>query len=220
MAEAVTLQVEPRDPEKNKGTGTRVSRRLRAQGRVPAVVYGHKQTPQPISLARDDVWEIIKRSIHLAQLQIGDTNQMVLVRDVQWDHLGKEIIHLDFARVSADESIQTEVRLELRGTAKGIAEGGVLEQLVHSVTVTCLATAIPDSIRVDVSGLELGHAIHVKELVLPPGVEVNADPDLLLVHCVAPRAAEPEPTEAAAATATEPELIGRKPEDKEKEDEK
>ena len=75
---------------------------------------------------------MIKKSTHLAELQLGGTTEMVLVRDVQWDHLGKEIIHLDFARVSADESIETEVRLDLRGTAPGVAEGGVLEQLVHS----------------------------------------------------------------------------------------
>ena len=71
------------------------------------------------------------------------------MRDVQWDHLGKEIIHLDFARVSADESIETEVRLDIRGTAPGVAEGGVLEQLVHTLRVTCRASAIPDAIRVD-----------------------------------------------------------------------
>lgn len=220
MAEAVTLQVEPRDPQKNKGTGTRVARRLRAQGRIPAVVYGHKQTPQPISLARDDVWEIIKHSVHLAQLKIGDATEMVLVRDVQWDHLGKEIIHLDFARVSADESIKTEVRVEIRGTASGAAAGGVVEQLVHAVTVTCRANAIPDSIRLDISRLELGQAIHVRDVTLPEGVEIDADPDVLLVHVVAPRTAEPTAAEGEAPTATEPELIGRKAEDKEKEEEK
>ena len=123
MAEAVKIQVEARDPAKNKGTGTRAARKLRAQGRIPAIIYGHKQTPVPISLARDDVWEMIKRSTRLAQLKVGDATEMVLVRDVQWDHLGKEIIHLDFARVSAGESIETEVRIDLRGSAPGAAEG-------------------------------------------------------------------------------------------------
>ncbi|HEV3167617.1 MAG TPA: 50S ribosomal protein L25 [Isosphaeraceae bacterium] len=217
MAEAVTLKVEKRDPQKNKGTGTRVVKRLRAAGRVPGIIYGHKLTPVPITLAKDDVWEMIKHSTHLAQLQLDDGVQMVLVRDVQWDHLGKEIIHLDFARVSADESIQTEVRLDVRGTAPGLAAGGILEQLVHKLTVTCRANAIPDAIRVDISHLEIGNAIHVRELVLPEGVVVDADEDQLLVHVVAPRAeVEPEPAEGAAASA-EPELIGRKPEDKDEE---
>jgi large subunit ribosomal protein L25 len=219
MADAITLQAEPRDPQKNKGTGTRISRRLRAQGRVPAIIYGHKQTPVPVSLARDDVWDMIKRSTHLAQLKIGDAgSEMVLVRDVQWDYLGKEIIHLDFARVRADESIETEVRLDIRGTAPGVAAGGVLEHLVHSIKVTCLPTAIPDAIRIDVSGLELGQAIHVRELPLPAGVTVDADPDMLLVHVVTPRA-DTEAVPGEAPTTAEPELIGRKPEDKDKKDE-
>src|SRR5205085_9724594 len=107
MADAVKIHVEARDSQKNKGTGSRVARRLRAQGRIPAIIYGHKQTPVPISLSRDTVWDMIKRSTHLAELTIDGAVQMVIVREIQWDHLGKEIIHLDFARVSAEESIET-----------------------------------------------------------------------------------------------------------------
>jgi large subunit ribosomal protein L25 len=216
MADAVKIAVEARDPVKNKGTGTRVARRLRAKGQIPAIIYGHKETPVPISLARDTVWEMIKRSTHLAELDLGGTAQMVLVRDVQWDHLGKEIIHLDFARVSAEESIETEVRLDVKGVAPGQAEGGVLEQPIHSVSVTCRANAIPDTIRIDVSNLRLNQAVHVRDLVVPEGVTVNADPDLVLVHVVT-RAAAPEPVSAAEAEAVlQPEVI--KPERKEKEE--
>jgi large subunit ribosomal protein L25 len=216
MADAVKFAVEARDPQKNKGTGTRVARRLRAQGRVPAIIYGHKQAPVPISLPRETIWEMIKKSVHLAELDLGGTSETVLVRDVQWDHLGKEIIHVDFARVSAEETIETEVRLDVRGLPPGVGEGGVLEQPVHTVSVTCRAGAIPDSIRVDVNGLHLGEGIHVRELVLPEGVTVNADPDLLLVHVVArAAAAEPAPAPEAEAAA-QPEVI--KPERKEKEE--
>ena len=158
MADAVKIQAEVRDPQKNKGTGSRVSRRLRKQGRIPAIVYGHKQAPVPISLTRESVWEMIKKSTHLAELVLGDTTEIALVRDVQWDHLGKEILHLDFGRVSADETIETEVRIDLRGTAPGIAEGGVLELLVHNVGVTCRANAIPDAIKIDISNLHLNAA--------------------------------------------------------------
>jgi large subunit ribosomal protein L25 len=216
MAEAVKIAVEARDPQKNKGTGTRVARGLRARGRIPAIIYGHKKDPVPISLAREAVWEMIKKSTHLAEISLGGSTETVLVRDVQWDHLGKEIIHLDFARVSAEESIETEVRLDVRGLAAGVAEGGVLEQPVHTVSVTCRAGAIPDAIRIDVSGLQVGQAVHVRELSLPPGVTVNADPELLLVHVVS-RAATVEPTPAAEGeTPTQPEVI--KPERKEKEE--
>jgi large subunit ribosomal protein L25 len=220
MAEAVAVKVESRDPAKNKGTGTRVARRLRAAGRIPAIVYGHKETPQPISLARDDVWQMIKNHTHLANLKLGDTTQMVIVRELQRDHLGKEVVHLDFARVSADESIETEVPLELHGTAPGTAEGGVLEFLVHQISVTCRAIAIPDSIRVEIGELHLNQGIHIRDLKLPEGVVANDDPDRLLVHVVT-RVVAAEPTPEAAAAAAEPELIGRKPDEKgEEKDEK
>jgi large subunit ribosomal protein L25 len=215
MAEAVKIVVEARDPAKNKGTGSRVARRLRAQGRVPAIIYGHKQTPVPISVARDAVWEMIKKSTHLAELSLDGGTEMVLVRDVQWDHLGKEIIHLDFARVSAEESIETEVRLEVRGQPAGLGEGGILEQPVHTVTVTCRANAIPDSIRIDVSQLHLNQGIHVRDLTLPEGVTVNDDEDLLLLHVVS-RSAAPEAAGEGGETPSQPEVI--KPERKEKEE--
>jgi large subunit ribosomal protein L25 len=160
---------------------------------------------------------MVKAPGHLAELDLGGTTETVLIREVQWDHLGKEILHLDFARVSAEEIIETEVPLELRGHAPGIAAGGILEQVVHSVRIKCPAGAIPDSIKVDVSNLQVDQGVHVRELSLPPDVTVDADPELLLVHVVV-RAAPPEPAaEAAAETPTQPEVI--KPERKEKEKE-
>jgi len=216
MADAVKIQVEARDPAKNKGTGSRVARRLRKQGMIPAIIYGHKQTPVPISLPRATVWEMIKKSTHLAELSVGGATETVLVRDVQWDHLGKEIIHLDFARVSADESIETEVRLDYRGVAPGVSEGGSLEVVVHELSVTCRANAIPDSIKVDVSDLHMNQAVHLKDLTLPEGVTASGDPDTVLVHVVS-RAIEAEPAPAEGADTTQPEVI--KPErGKEKDD--
>lgn len=217
MADVVTIAVEARDPAKNKGTGSRVARKLRTQGKIPAIIYGHKQTNQPITIGRDEVWQMIKKSTHLAQLKIGDATEMVLVRDVQWDHLGKEIIHLDFARVSADESISTEVKLDLHGTAPGVSEGGVLDFLVHTLTVRCRATSIPDSIRVDVSDLHLDKAIHVRDLKLPEGVTTDTDPELTIAHVTTPRTSTDT---AEGATSAEPEVIGRKAEDKDKEEKK
>ena len=211
MSDAVSITVEARDPAKNKGTGSRFSRKLRSQGRIPAIIYGHKQAPQPISMTRDDVWQMIKKKTHLAQLSWGSGSEMVLVREIQWDHLGKEIIHLDFARVSADEAIETEVPLEVHGTAPGISEGGTLEVVVHAVAVSCRPTAIPNAIRVEVGSLKMGQGIHLKDVTAPEGVTLVGDPDLLLVHVVAPRT-NVEPTEGVV----EPEVIGRKAEDKEK----
>jgi len=212
MAEAVTIVVEPRDKSKNQGTGSRVSRRLRKQGRIPAIVYGHKIDPVPISLARDDVWQMIKKATHLAQLQIGGQTEMAMVRDVQWDHLGKEIIHLDFFRVSAHERVTTEVKLVLHGTAPGVAEGGILEQPIHALAIACEATSIPDTIRVEIGELHLNGMIHIKDLKLPEGVTATGDPDAVLVH-VAPKTAAEATTEPGGPS--EPEVIGKAEEKKE-----
>ena len=213
MAEAVKIRVESRDPLKNKGTGTRVARRLRANGQIPAIIYGHKQAPVPISLPRESVWSMIKKSTHLAELEMDGTTETVLIRDVQWDYLGKEILHLDFARVSVGESIETEVRIDLKGTAPGVAAGGVLETTVHAVHVVCRADAIPDSFKVDISSLQIGGAIHLRDLKVPEGVTVKGDPEMLLVH-ITTKVAEAPTTEAAEGT--QPEVI--KPERKDKED--
>lgn len=211
MSEALKLKVEPRDPAKNKGTGTRASRRLRESGRIPAVIYGHKQAVVPISLAAVDARSMIEGASHLAELDLGGQTETVLIRDVQWDHLGREILHVDFARVNKEELIETEVELEYKGEAPGVAEGGLLETVVRHLTVKCPAGSIPDTIKVDVSGLKLNEAIHVRELKLPQGVVVEADADLLLVHVVAPAQ---EAASAEGGEPVQPEVI--KPERKDK----
>ena len=194
---ATPRRTKGRAPSSPASSGPRVA--------SPAIVYGHKQAPTPISLTRDSVWEMIKKKTHLAELEMdGGANETVLVREIQWDHLGKEIIHLDFARVSAGDSIETEVPIELRGTAPGLAEGGILEQLIHDLAIVCRADAIPDNIKVDVSDLHIGKAIHVKELKLPEGVVAQADPDTLVVH-VTTKVAEAAPAEAAEGI--QPEVI-------------
>jgi large subunit ribosomal protein L25 len=218
MSDAVKIRVEPRDPVKNKGTGSRVARRLRGRGLIPAVIYGHKEAVVPITVTRDDVLRLVKVPGRLADLDVNGKAETVLIRDVQWDHLGKEILHLDFARVSAEEVIETEVALELRGQAAGIAAGGIVEHLVHTLRITCRAGSIPDSIKMDISHLEIDQGIHVRDLTLPPDINVKADPDLLLVHVVMRAVVEEEKPEPEVAEApVQPEVI--KPERKEKEKE-
>jgi len=212
MADALKLRVETRDPAKNKGTGTRVSRRLRNAGRVPGVIYGHKQDVVPISLSATDVDAMVHGASHLAELDLGGKTETVLIRDVQWDHLGKAILHVDFARVNIGELVDTEVNLDYRGTAQGVVDGGVLEQVLHKLSIKCPAGSIPDVIKVDVSGLKVDEGIHVRDLELPSGVVADADPDVLLVHVVLKTAGGEE--EAGAESVSQPEVI--KPERKEK----
>jgi large subunit ribosomal protein L25 len=135
--------------------------------------------------------------------------EKALIRDVQWDHLGKELLHVDFTRVAVDERIVVAVPLEIRGVAPGVNAGGTLDQPIHTLSVECLAIRIPDSIRVNVGELQIGGAIHVKDLVLPPGVKAMADPEAVVVH-VTTKVVEPEavaPVEVPEQA--EPEVIGR-----------
>ncbi len=187
MADTVTIEVQPRDPKKNKGTGSRASSKLRDQGRVPAIIYGHKKDSITISLANEDIAMMLKKQVHLARLSWNGTSELAVVRDVQWDYLGKSIIHLDFQRVDDEEMVSAEVALELYGDPVGVSQGGRLEQSMRSITIVAKPADIPKVIIVEVSHLGLGQAIHVKDLrkgLLPEGVDTELDESMLIVHII------------------------------------
>jgi large subunit ribosomal protein L25 len=206
MAESVVLDTQPRTNQ-----GTRAARKLRKEGRIPAVIYGHKEATVAVTLAGEDLERAIRQGTRVVDLKAGGKLEKTLIREVQWDHLGKEVLHVDFTRVSADERIRVNVPVELRGIAPGVTGGtGVLDQPIHSLAIECLAISIPESIRVAVNELQLGMAIHVRDLVLPPGVTAMSDPDAIVVHVTA-KQVEPEAPAAPPVEATaEPEIIGRK----------
>ncbi|HEV3261529.1 MAG TPA: 50S ribosomal protein L25 [Gemmataceae bacterium] len=205
MNESLVLVTRQRE-----GRGTRLARRLRKQGLVPAVIYGHQEGTLPVALPADDLSKVIRQGVHVLDLQTDGTAQKVLIREVQWDHLGKELLHVDFARVGADERVVVTVPIEIKGTAPGISAGGILDQPIHSIAVECLVTSVPASVRVNVNELQLGAAIHVRDLVLPPDVKVMADPDAIVVH-VTQKQLEEAPVAAppVAEQTAEPEVIGR-----------
>ena len=184
MAESVELQAQQRDTQ-----GTSHSRRLRKKGLVPAVVYGHKEKTQSLTIAAEELSKAIRHGVRVVDLKQPSGVQKALIREVQWDAMGHDILHVDFARVAADERITLEVRVELRGTAPGIAAGGVLVQPIHNLSVECLVIAVPESIRVNIGELQLNQAIHVKDLTLPAGLVVKNDPEAIVVQ-VTPQVAE------------------------------
>jgi large subunit ribosomal protein L25 len=205
MAESVTLAAQSRST-----SGTHEARRMRKKGLIPAVVYGHKEATLAVTVNRDDLYKVVRHGVRVVDLQAEGKTEKALIRDVQWDHLGLDILHVDFARVAADERIKIEVRIELRGTAPGVTAGGVLDQPIHSLVVECLAIAVPESIRVPIAELLIGQAIHVKDLKLPEGVTTAVDPDAIVVQVAAPKAEEEAATVAPVAEQAEPEVIGRK----------
>jgi len=206
MKQTLVLETQQRD-----GRGTRAARRVRAQGLVPAIVYGHQEANESVSVSHAELYKAIRQGTHVLDLKTSGNIQKVLIREVQWDHLGHDIVHVDFARVAADERVTVTVPIEIRGTAPGVSAGGVLDQPVHSLHVECLVTDMPDSIRVNIGELMLGSMIHVRDLQLPPNVRVMDEPDTVIV-LVAAKKVEEEPAVAAAAAPeqAEPEIIGRK----------
>lgn len=208
MAETVSFATKPR-----KEHGSSKARGLRRAGRVPAILYGHKEAVVPMALDVDELEKALRHGARVVELQVDGRNEQALIHQVQFDHLGKEILHVDFKRVSKDERVVVNVRLELRGTAPGVTAGGVLDQPIHSLSVEALAVSLPDSIRVNIGEMQIGSMLHARDIVLPPGVTLKADPDAVvlsvrqpIVEEVAPAAV---PAEGAAAAA-EPEVITRR----------
>jgi large subunit ribosomal protein L25 len=211
MAESVKLVVQPRD-----GFGTRTTRRLRQQGLLPAVLYGHKEATIPLALSHDEFVKAVRHGARLVALKTNGNSEAAIIQDVQWDHLGKDVLHVDFRRVSEDERVVVSVPLHLRGIAPGVTGGGILDQPLHTLSVECLVTAVPESIRVNIGELQIGNSIKVRDLHLPEGVKAMNDPDAIVLQITAPLA---EPAPAAAETA-EPEVIGRQAKPEEGEEEK
>jgi len=188
--------------------GTRYARRLRSAGQLPAVVYGHGETPESIILPAHDTVVELKHGARMLQVELDGQPTQYLVKAVQYDHLGTTPIHLDLMRVDLTEMVTVDVGIELRGTPKGVADGGVLEQLLGHLTVRCLVTQIPDTLRPSVTHLGVGDALNVGDLKLPEGVTTEADPGerVAFVRVLAEEAAvEAAPTEEVA----QPEVIGR-----------
>jgi large subunit ribosomal protein L25 len=153
--------------------GSRAAKRLRDTGAIPGVIYGHGEDVLPVTLPRREVSIHLNKGAHVFELQVDGKQERVLVKDVQYDHLGSEVIHVDFARVSFDERVTVTVPLELKGEPKGAEEGGVLTQVIANLEVECLVLEIPDAIRHNVSEMNLNDVLHIKDLKLPTGVKAS-----------------------------------------------
>lgn len=203
MTESVVLVT-----EKREGRGSREAAKLRKLEKVPAVVYGHKEETLSISVQQDTLMSAIRHNARVVDLSVGGKTEKAQIVEVQWDYLGKEILHVDFKRVSADERIIQQVPIEIRGVAPGVSEGGRLDQPLHLLKIECPALNIPTSIRVNIGELHLEGAIHVRDLKLPDGVKALAEGDAIVIHVVKPK------VEAATGEVipgqAEPEVITRK----------
>jgi large subunit ribosomal protein L25 len=216
MAE-VTLEVSRREQ-----TGKEVAKKLRRDGKVPAVVYGGHKEPVAITVDRKAVSELVQKSEHgvrsvfLLKMAGTDQQRHAMIKEITIDPISRRMKHIDFVRVVMDEMIKVTVPVHITGTAIGVKEGGLLDWQVREVHIECLPTAIPDSIDVDVSPLGGHEYYRVKDLKLPEGARVLDDPERVVVGVTHARAEVSEAAEGAAGGA-EPEVIKKgKPEDEKK----
>lgn len=193
---------------RRKETGTAACRKLRRSGMVPGNVYGHGQEPLPITVSSEVIRPIVTSGAHVINLEFEGKTETALIREVQWDTFSTYVRHLDLVRVDANERVRISVPVQLKGTAIGILAGGIVEQPLHSLHIDCPAIQIPDFISVKIGHLEIGQAVHVKELAdLPEGVKILDAPEALIVHIVKPGIIEEPAAGEAVPGPAEPELI-------------
>jgi len=196
-------------------TGTRYAARTRAQGKLPAVIYGHKKDPVHIAVDAKELTELLHHNAHLIDVDVAGKSEPCLVKDIQWDYLGRNLIHVDLARVDLSEEVQVEVEVELTGQAVGLKEvGALLEQSSNTIQVKCRADAIPERLTHDVSEMTVGDSLLVSGLTLPAGVTAVNDPDSLVAHLSVTKVQAEE--EEAVEGEEQPEVISGKPEGEEK----
>lgn len=200
--ERLKLEIAPRE-----GRGKSATRKLRALDRVPGVVYGSGIEPTPITADRIALARVLRGGANALVDLTGEKSlegKPVLVKEVQRDPLSRKHLHFDLYAPNLQQRIDVEIPLHYVGTPKGVSlDGGVLEPLLRTLEVSCMPLAIPESIEVDVSGLAIGDAIHVRDIQLPPDVASKLEADTTLVHVIAPRLEE----EAAVAAPAEGEAV-------------
>jgi large subunit ribosomal protein L25 len=203
--------------EKRKSHGKRNNERLRRAGRLPAVLYGHGEEAVSLTLAADQFEASLRHGAKVVDLD-GDANGKALLQDVQWDTFCQQVLHVDLLRVRAGEKVKIDVPIELRGESPGALEGGLIEQIVHSIEIEVALDVIPDRLHISIKNLKVGDHLTAKDIIdLPPGAKILSDEDEMIVHCVMP-VAEEEKAAAEEGAVAEPEVIGKGKEDEEEEE--
>jgi len=202
MGKALLLKAEIREH-----TGSKDAKKLREDGRIPAIVYGHKEKPVAVSLDRNTMMEGLHGGRRLMDVQIGGKKEKMIVKDLQYDYLGKDIIHVDLMRVDVTETVRVTVPVELKGTAKGTHEGGIIEECTDHLEIECRATDIPESVVVSVKEIGVGDTLHASDIELPDEVKLVSSPETLVVTCHLVAAARTT-EEVEKETPVSPEVIG------------
>ncbi len=203
-------------------TGKQVAKTLRRDGSLPAVVYGSGEPPTPLTLDYREFEGFLRKTRGesvVINLEIeGMDDKKALLRDLQRDYLRNQLLHADFQQIRMSDQITTEVSLVMIGEPVGVTrDGGVLDQSLRVIEISCVASEIPEHLEVDISNLSMGETIHISDLSFD-NVEIVTDGEVAVVSVLTPMAEEPEEEEAVEEL-EEPEIIGRAQEDGEGEEE-
>ncbi len=195
-------------------TGKGVARKLRAAGRVPAVIYGHRREPQGLSVNARELTRLLDRisaGSTVIELGLGATPARTLIREIQRHPVKRNVVHVDFQELVAGERITVNCPIVFVGTATGVREqGGLLEEVMRELTISVDPSNIPNHIDVDVSAITIGHPLHVRDIRLPEGVVAITDADSAVVVLGAPSVSEEAAPAATAEATAEPEVIRQK----------
>ncbi|MEM7812296.1 MAG: 50S ribosomal protein L25 [Planctomycetota bacterium] len=180
--------IEPFAVQERPETGTTAVRRLRRASLIPGNVYGHEQDPRPVKAAEEAVRALAYSGHHVVEIDaMGGGKQQAVLKDVQWDALGRDILHFDLQRVDAEEVIQVDVPVHTKGDAPGVIAGGILDFTHHAVPVECPAASVPDEIKINIGAMKFGDAFRVSDLEMPEGVKVLLDDGEPLIQIIAPK---------------------------------
>ena len=190
-------------------TGKGVARKLRSAGQVPGIIYGHARDAQPLAIDARELGRLLEKvtGSTVIELNLGGITTKTLIREIQRHPFKKEILHVDFQELVAGEKVTVDVPLVFHGVPEGVrVGGGLLDIILHELTVKADPSSIPDHIDVDVTDLVIGHPLHVSDLKLPAGIEAVGEETQTVATVSAPRAEVVE-TPAAEAAVAEPEVI-------------
>jgi large subunit ribosomal protein L25 len=190
--------------------GSTACRRMRRAGKIPGVVYGHQKDPISFEVEWDSLAPVLKAGTRVVDLDVEGHVEKAMFRDIQWDTFGIAVKHIDLLRIDPNERVEVQVPIVLKGVAAGVLSGGILDHHLHNVLLECLAIQIPDSIQVKIAELQIGQAIHVSELELPPNTTVKNEPETVVVQVKQALETEESTAEGVEAGPAEPELVGRK----------
>ncbi len=199
-----------------KDTGSLNARKNRASGLIPAILYGHKQESMMFLLNEKEFSTVLNTEAKMVNLKWDGSEEITLIKDVQFDTFGRKILHVDFVRIALTEKVTTHVPVVLYGTSQGVKEGGILDHALKEVEIECLPTEIPKNIRINISELAIGNTIHISDLELPANAKVLGNPDAIVVSVHFTTEEKETPEEEISS---EPEIISARKPEKEEESE-